>query len=115
MMLVPMYFLIALWGHSASDGRSRITAATKFFLYTQSSGLLMLVAILALVLLHHDATGELTFSYASLLNTPLAHEWEWLLMLGFFVAFAVKKALQRADCEYSNGAWRPSVSKKDLP
>lgn len=90
MMLVPMYFLIALWGHSASDGRSRIGAATKFFLYTQSSGLLMLVAILALVLLHHDATGELTFSYASLLGTPLAPQWEWLLMLGFFIAFAVK-------------------------
>lgn len=32
MMLVPMYFLIALWGHKASDGKTRITAATKFFI-----------------------------------------------------------------------------------
>lgn len=50
MMLVPMYFLIALWGHKASDGKTRITAATKFFIYTQASGLVMLIAILALVL-----------------------------------------------------------------
>ena len=35
MMLVPMYFLIALWGHSGSDGRTRITAATKFFIFTR--------------------------------------------------------------------------------
>lgn len=35
MMLVPMYFLIALWGHKASDGKTRITAATKFFIYTR--------------------------------------------------------------------------------
>lgn len=49
MMLVPMYFLIALWGHKASDGKTRITAATKFFIYTQASGLVMLIAILALV------------------------------------------------------------------
>lgn len=43
MMLVPMYFLIALWGHSGSPGQTRIRAATRFFIYTQASGLLMLV------------------------------------------------------------------------
>ena len=43
LMLVPMYFLIAIWGHE-----SRVYAATKFFLFTQLSGLLMLIAILAL-------------------------------------------------------------------
>lgn len=45
MMLVPMYFLIALWGHKASDGKTRITAATKFFIYTRAGGLVMLIAI----------------------------------------------------------------------
>ena len=90
MMLVPMYFLIALWGHVASDGRSRINAATKFFIYTQSSGLVMLVAILGLVLVHYQATGVLSFSYETLLNTPMSAEVEYLLMLGFFLAFAVK-------------------------
>lgn len=90
MMLVPMYFLIALWGHKASDGKTRITAATKFFIYTQASGLLMLVAILALVFVHYSATGMLTFNYADLLNTPMSKSVEFVLMLGFFIAFAVK-------------------------
>lgn len=89
-MLVPMYFLIALWGHSGSSGKSRITAATKFFIYTQASGLIMLVAILALVFVHYHQSGVLTFNYADLLQTELAPGTEYLLMLGFFAAFAVK-------------------------
>lgn len=90
MMLVPMYFLIALWGHKASDGKTRITAATKFFIYTQASGLVMLVAILGLVLVHYNATGVWTFNYEDLLRTPMSERMEYLLMLGFFLAFAVK-------------------------
>ncbi len=91
MMLVPMYFLIALWGHSAADGKTtRINAATKFFIYTQASGLIMLVAILALVLSHFHASGILTFDYGQLLQAQLPAETEFILMLGFFIAFAVK-------------------------
>nr|WP_298140764.1 NADH-quinone oxidoreductase subunit M [uncultured Pseudomonas sp.] len=90
MMLVPMYFLIALWGHSGSAGKTRITAATKFFIYTQASGLIMLIAILALVFVHFNQTGVLTFNYADLLRTELAPGTEYMLMLGFFIAFAVK-------------------------
>jgi len=89
-MLVPMYFLIALWGHKASDGKTRISAATKFFIYTQSSGLIMLIAILGLVFVHFNATGVWTFNYEELLNTPMSHNVQYLLMLGFFIAFAVK-------------------------
>ncbi len=87
---MPMYFLIALWGHKASDGKTRITAATKFFIYTQASGLVMLIAILALVFVHYNATGVWTFNYEELLNTPMSSGVEYLLMLGFFIAFAVK-------------------------
>lgn len=90
MMLVPMYFLIALWGHSVGDKRSRINAATKFFIYTQASGLIMLVAIIGLVLTHYQATGVFSFNYETLLTTPMSSEAQWLLMLGFFIAFAVK-------------------------
>ncbi len=72
MMLVPMYFLIALWGHSGSTGKSRITAATKFFIFTQASGLIMLVAILGLVFVNQHNTGVLTFDYAQLLNAKLS-------------------------------------------
>ncbi len=93
MMLVPMYFLIALWGHSGSDGRTRIYAATKFFLYTQASGLLMLLSILALVFIHYQSSGTITFDYTALLNTSMAPAIEFMLMLGFFVAFAVKMPL----------------------
>lgn len=85
LMLVPMYFLIAIWGHE-----NRIYAAVKFFIFTQLSGLLMLIAILALFFLHHNATGVYTFEYQDLLGTAMAPGTEMWLMLGFFIAFAVK-------------------------
>lgn len=88
-MLVPMYFLIALWGHSSAN-KSRIQAATKFFIYTQASGLLMLVAMLGLVYMHSQATGIFTFDYETLLKTPIGGTMGMVLMLGFFIAFAVK-------------------------
>lgn len=90
MMLVPMYFLIALWGHNAPDGKGRIYAATKFFIFTQASGLLLLVAILGLVVVHYQSTGMLSFDYEVLRGTKMDAGVEYLLMLGFFVAFAVK-------------------------
>ncbi|MDD5330116.1 MAG: NADH-quinone oxidoreductase subunit M [Sulfuricella sp.] len=85
LMLVPMYFIIAIWGHE-----NRVYAALKFFIFTQGSGLLMLVAILALALLNYRATGLLSFDYFDLLGArlePTAAVW---IMLGFFAAFAVK-------------------------
>jgi len=85
LMLVPMYFLIAVWGHER-----RIYAAVKFFIFTQACGLLMLVSILALVFAHHQATGVYTFEYADLLNTPLSRGAAFLMMLGMFLGFAVK-------------------------
>ncbi|MCM2973577.1 NADH-quinone oxidoreductase subunit M [Larsenimonas suaedae] len=90
MMLVPMYFLIALWGHSGSKGNSRVGAAMKFFIYTQASGLLMLVAILGLVFAHFLQAGVFTFDYSVLRTTTLSEPVAMLLMLGFFIAFAVK-------------------------
>ncbi|QJC38689.1 NADH-quinone oxidoreductase subunit M [Enterobacteriaceae endosymbiont of Donacia fulgens] len=89
-MLIPMYFLISLWGHKGEIGNSRIKAATKFFIYTQSSGLLMLCGILSLVFLNQKITGILTFEYTALLNNYINLKTEFLLMLSFFIAFAVK-------------------------
>jgi NADH-quinone oxidoreductase subunit M len=85
MMLVPMYFLISIWGHE-----NRVYAAVKFFIFTQASGLLMLLAILTLFFLHHQQTGVYTFAYAQLLGTPMGPSTAMWLMLAFFVAFAVK-------------------------
>jgi len=84
-MLVPMYFIIAVWGHE-----NRVYAAMKFFIFTQASGLLMLVAIVGLVYFHYQASGVLTFNYFALLDTPLSETVAFWLMLGFFIAFAVK-------------------------
>lgn len=85
LMLVPMYFLITIWGHE-----NRAYAAVKFFLFTQLSGLLMLLSILALYFLHHGSTGVYTFDYTALLRTPMGLRTQMWLMLGFFAAFAVK-------------------------
>jgi NADH dehydrogenase subunit M (EC 1.6.5.3) len=90
MMLVPMFFLIALWGHNIPGGKSRVYAATKFFIFTQASGLLMLLSILALVFVHYRSTGVVTFDYGQLLGTHMSSSVEFWIMLGFFVAFAVK-------------------------
>ncbi len=85
LMLVPMYFLIGIWGHE-----HRIYASTKFFIFTQASGLLMLLAILGLAYVHYRSTGILTFDYDQLLGTTGDPHLAVLLMLGFFIAFAVK-------------------------
>ncbi len=85
LMLVPMYFLIAIWGHE-----NRTYASIKFFLFTQLSGLFMLLSILGLVFVHYRATGVYTFDYGDLLRTPMARSTAFPLMLGFVAAFAVK-------------------------
>jgi NADH-quinone oxidoreductase subunit M len=85
LMLVPMYFLIDIWGHE-----NRHYAAVKFFVFTQVSGLLMLIAILGLYFMHGAATGVYTFDYMNLLHAPVKGSASLWLMLGFFIAFAVK-------------------------
>ncbi len=84
-MLIPMYFLIGIWGHE-----NRIYASYKFFIFTQASGLLMFVAILGLYFIHGQTTGNYTFDYFSLLGTNLSSSTAKWLMFGFLIAFAVK-------------------------
>jgi NADH-quinone oxidoreductase subunit M len=85
LMLVPMYFLIGIWGHE-----NRIYAAIKFFIFTQAGGLFMLMAILGLYFIHGQNTGTYTFNYSELLGTSIPASTSFWLMLGFFIAFAVK-------------------------
>ncbi|MDR3701017.1 MAG: NADH-quinone oxidoreductase subunit M [Candidatus Sulfopaludibacter sp.] len=86
--LVPMYFLIGIWGHER-----RIYAAVKFFLYTMAGSMLMLTAIIYL----YNRTG--TFSYPAILDMLLSGQLrlapveQMLLFLAFFVAFAIKVPL----------------------
>ncbi|MGH9296861.1 MAG: complex I subunit 4 family protein [Acidimicrobiales bacterium] len=83
--LVPVYFLIAGWGHER-----RGYAATKFFLYTLGASAFLLIGILALVAIHAGQTGVTTFDVRRLASTHLSGTAGVLLFLAFTAAFAVK-------------------------
>jgi NADH-quinone oxidoreductase subunit M len=86
LMLVPMYFLIILWGHE-----NRVRAGLKFFIFTQAGGLFMLISILALYFMHGGAAGVYSFDYVDLLDAAAGQNYlGFWLMLGFFAAFGVK-------------------------
>ncbi len=85
-MLIPMYFIIGIWG-----GARRLYAAIKFFIYTFVGSLLMLVAIVAIYYLVGRATGVYSFAYDHLLaNIAVADPWAFWLFGAFFLAFAIK-------------------------
>ena len=87
-MLVPMYFLIGVWG-----SERRLYAAIKFFLYTLAGSVLMLLAILALYYRAHEVTGQpYTFDIPALLATvpQFSTLLQQYLFWGFFFAFAIK-------------------------
>jgi NADH-quinone oxidoreductase subunit M len=85
-MLIPMYFLIGVWG-----GPRRIYATVKFFLYTMAGGVLMLVGIIVLYQLHGRMTGEFTFDLLKIAAGPApSFVTEAWLFLAFAVAFAIK-------------------------
>src|SRR5438270_8675652 len=92
--LVPMFFLIGVWG-----GERRIYAAVKFFIYTAVGSLLMLVGIIALYFIHQNATGVGTFDYAVLTETlrsgvlAISPRAEFWLFLAFAFAFCIKVPL----------------------
>ena len=92
--LVPMFFLIGIWG-----GERRVYAAVKFFIYTAVGSLLMLVGIIALYSIHQRATGIATFDYAVLTEAlrsgamQIAPRAEFWLFLAFAFAFCIKVPL----------------------
>ncbi len=87
-MLIPMFFLISIWGNE-----NRIYAANKFFLFTQGSGLLMLLSILGIYFIHGHNTGNYTFDYELLLGTVMLPQTGFILMLGFAIAFFIKLSI----------------------
>ncbi|HVG18264.1 MAG TPA: NADH-quinone oxidoreductase subunit M [Blastocatellia bacterium] len=93
-MLVPMYFLIGVWG-----GERRVYAAVKFVIYTVVASLLMLAGIIALYYLHGQATGNFTFDIPTITDhvqnhalnlSPATQGW---LFWAFGLAFLVKVPL----------------------
>ena len=87
-MLIPMYFLIGIWGYD-----QRVYAAIKFMLYTMAGSVLMLVAILGLAYLHSTANGTYTFDLLKLYTLDIAPQTEMWFFLAFTVAFAIKVPL----------------------
>src|SRR5258706_8599824 len=94
LMLVPMYFIIGIWG-----GKRRIYAAMKFFLFTFVGSLLMFVAILFTSGAHAKATGIQTYSVIDWTRAAAANAWglapgaQALLFGAFALAFLVKVPL----------------------
>jgi NADH-quinone oxidoreductase subunit M len=84
-MLVPMYFIIGIWG-----GARRIYAAMKFFLFTMAGSLLMFLAILYVAARHHTLTGEWSFLLADLTRIDFPPDVQAILFFAFALAFAIK-------------------------
>ena len=87
-ILVPMYFIIGIWG-----SERRIYAAVKFFIYTAFGSALMLAAIIALAITHSDQTGTVSFALADLMRLDLPPGTERWLFAAFALAFAIKVPL----------------------
>jgi NADH-quinone oxidoreductase subunit M len=87
-MLVPFYFLIAMWG---GEGRRRATSL--FVIYTMVGSLLMLVAILSTAFVARDITGQFTFEIRDLVGVAFTDTQSTWLFLGFALAFAIKLPL----------------------
>ncbi len=84
-MLVPMYFLIGIWGSA-----NRLYSAIKFFLYTLVGSVVMLLGILALYFYNHDVTGIYTFDVTQYHKLNIPFNLQWWVFLAFFLGFAIK-------------------------
>jgi NADH-quinone oxidoreductase subunit M len=87
-MLIPMYFLIGIWG-----GVRRVYAAIKFVLFTMFGSLLMLVAILYLYFSYYSATGVYTFDLMKISEVAIPYQPQLWLFGAFALAFAIKVPL----------------------
>jgi NADH-quinone oxidoreductase subunit M len=84
-MLVPMYFLIGIWGSA-----NRLYSAIKFFHYTLVGSVVMLQGILALYFAFHTATGVYTFDVTRYQTHMFPYNLQWWVFLAFFLGFAIK-------------------------
>src|SRR5256712_2813851 len=84
-MLVPMYFLIGIWG-----SERRLYSAIKFFLYTLFGSVVMLLGILALYFFQHTQTGVWSFDVLQYQKLNIPANLQWWIFLAFFLGFAIK-------------------------
>ena len=83
--LVPMLYIIGAWG-----GKLRVYAAIKFFLYTFAGSLIMLVGILYMAYIYHQASGVWSFSIPEWHMLMLPVDTQIWLFIAFFIGFAIK-------------------------
>ncbi len=84
-MLIPMYFIIGVWG-----GPRRVYAAIKFVLFTMFGSLLMLVAVLYVLFAYRNFSGEYSFDMIKLMQMPIPYQTQLWLFGAFALAFAIK-------------------------
>ena len=84
-MLVPMYFLIGIWGSA-----NRLYSAIKFFLYTLVGSVVMLLGILAMYFAYHAETGVYTFDVTKYQQFGFDPTLQWWVFLALFLGFAIK-------------------------
>jgi NADH-quinone oxidoreductase subunit M len=84
-MLIPMFFLIGIWG-----GERRSYATIKFVLYTAFGSILMLAAVIYLVYSLQTTTGVISFAFADLVRTRLPVDVQSVLLAAFALSFAIK-------------------------
>lgn len=85
MQVVPMFFLIGIWGHE-----KRIYATVKFVLFSMTGSLMMLIALIGLYLVNGSQNGIYNFSLFHLMYTPLSSRAETWFYAAFVLAFAIK-------------------------
>ncbi|MCB2227940.1 MAG: NADH-quinone oxidoreductase subunit M [Desulfarculaceae bacterium] len=88
LQLIPMFFLVGMWGHE-----DRVRASFKLVLFTLAGSLLLLLGILGLYASHGAATGSYTFSLAALAGTPPAAGVQGWILAAMLIGFAVKVPL----------------------
>ncbi len=85
LVLIPMYFIIGIWG-----GQRRLYAAIKFFLYTLTGSVLMLLGILTLYFQYRTQFGVYTFEVTRLMTLKMTPEVEMWVFWALFIGFAIK-------------------------
>lgn len=84
-MLIPMYFLIGVWGYGKSA-----QAALKFFMFAVFGSLIMLIAVIMLAFIYYQTHGVYTFEISELYKLSIPPDVQFWLALAFIAAFAVK-------------------------
>jgi NADH-quinone oxidoreductase subunit M len=87
-MLIPMYFLIGIWGYER-----RVYAAIKFILYTMAGSVLMLLAILGVAFVHSTAPGGYSFDLVRMYDLSVPVRLQFWFFAAFALAFAIKVPL----------------------